>query len=260
MPLVPVLARMERVGVGLDTRVLDALARRDARGQIDALRAEIYELAGVRVHRRLAQAARARCSSRSCGLPPRKRTKTGYSTDASVLAALAPSYPIADKILEYRELTKLKSTYIDALPRLLGEDGRLHTTFNQTVAATGRLSSAATRTCRTSRCAPSSAGASARPSFPPTRGDLMVSADYSQIELRILAHLSGDEGLIEAFTSGDGLPRGDGGARLRRRRRSRSTPEQRRAGEGGQLRHRVRASRRTGSPTRSGSSAPRRRR
>ena len=135
------------------------------------------------------------------GLPPQKRTKTGYSTDAGVLAALAPAHPVAEKIVAYRELTKLKSTYIDALPRLLGDDGRLHTSFNQTVAATGRLSSSNPNLqnipVRTEL------GRRIRAAFVPARaGDLMVSADYSQIELRILAHLSGDEGLVSAFTSG----------------------------------------------------------
>ena len=134
-------------------------------------------------------------------LPTQRKTKTGYSTDAGVLAALAPLHPIAGKIVAYRELTKLTSTYIDALPRLVGEDGRLHTTFNQTVAATGRLSSSSPNLqnipVRTEL------GRKIRAAFVPARaGDLMVGADYSQIELRILAHLSGDRGLIDAFTSG----------------------------------------------------------
>jgi DNA polymerase-1 len=114
---------------------------------------------------------------------------------------LAPVHPIAEKIVEYRELTKLKSTYLDALPRMVGEDGRLHTSFNQTVAATGRLSSSGPNLqnipVRTEY------GRRIRAAFvPASDGDLMLSADYSQIELRILAHLSGDAGLIEAFTSG----------------------------------------------------------
>ena len=199
MPLVPVLVRMERVGVGLDTSVLAGLSA-DAEGSIDALRAEIHELAGgeflVDSPKQLAEVL-----FEKLGLPHGKKTKTGYSTDASVLATLAPVHPIAEKIVEYRELTKLKSTYLDALPRMLGEDGRLHTSFNQTVAATGRLSSSDPNLqnipVRTEF------GRRIRAAFvPASAGDLMVSADYSQIELRILAHLSGDEGLIEAFTSG----------------------------------------------------------
>ena len=199
MPLVPVLARMERVGVGLDAGVLADLSG-DAVGTIDTLRREIFDLAGcefvVDSPKQLAEVLFERI-----GLPPGKKTKTGFSTDASVLASLAPLHPIAEKIVEYRELTKLKSTYLDALPRLLGGDQRLHTSFNQTVAATGRLSSSNPNLqnipVRTEY------GRRIRAAFVPARpGDLMVSADYSQIELRILAHLSGDPGLIEAFTSG----------------------------------------------------------
>ncbi|NTU72200.1 MAG: DNA polymerase I [Coriobacteriia bacterium] len=199
MPLVPVLCRMERVGVGLDAAVLTELSA-DAVGSIDALRDEIHALAGVEFlidsPRQLSEVL-----FEKMGLPTGKKTKTGYSTDASVLAMLAPVHPIAGKIVEYRELTKLKSTYLDALPRMLGRDGRLHTSFNQTVAATGRLSSSSPNLqnipVRTEY------GRRIRAAFIPAQaGDVMVSSDYSQIELRILAHLSGDAGLIEAFTSG----------------------------------------------------------
>ena len=135
------------------------------------------------------------------GLPSGKRTKTGYSTDASVLGGLSTSFPIAGKVIEYRELTKLRSPYIEALPRLVGEDGRLHTSFNQTVAATGRLSSSNPNLQNIPVRTP--LGLRIRAAFvPPVAGDLMVSADYSQIELRVLAHLSQDAGLIDAFTSG----------------------------------------------------------
>ncbi len=199
MPLVPVLVRMEETGVGLDRGVLDALSA-ETHAQIEALASEIYELAGAEFTidspKQLGEILFDKLQ-----LPTQRKTKTGYSTDASVLAALMPLHPIAEKVVAYRELTKLTSTYIDALPRLLGEDGRLHTTFNQTVAATGRLSSSSPNLqnipVRTEL------GRRIRAAFVPAHeGDLMVSADYSQIELRILAHLSGDEGLIEAFTSG----------------------------------------------------------
>jgi DNA polymerase-1 len=200
MPLVPVLVRMERVGVGIDTGVLASLADETSEG-IEGLRAEIHELAGcdfvIDSPKQLAEVLFDKL-----GLPPQKRTKTGFSTDASVLGALSALHPIAEKIVAYRELTKLKSTYIDALPRMLGEDGRLHTSFNQTVAATGRLSSSSPNLqnipVRTEF------GRRIRAAFiPAVEGDVMVSADYSQIELRVLAHLSGDEGLIDAFTSGE---------------------------------------------------------
>ena len=199
MPLSGVLARMERVGVGLDRDVLLALSA-DAEGSIEELRAEIFELAGcefvVDSPKQLSEVL-----FEKLGLPPSKRTKTGFSTDASVLASLAPLHPIAEKVVSYRELTKLKSTYLDALPRMLGQDHRLHTSFNQTVAATGRLSSSNPNLqnipVRTEY------GRRIRAAFVPAEpGDLMLSADYSQIELRILAHLSQDPGLIEAFTSG----------------------------------------------------------
>jgi len=199
MPLVPVLARMERAGVGLDIGVLKELSVETAQS-ISVLVGEIYELAGTEFTidspKQLSEIL-----FEKLGLPSQKRTKTGYSTDASVLATLAPLHPIADKIVAYRELTKLKSTYIDALPCLLAEDGRIHTSFNQTVAATGRLSCSAPNLqnipVRTEF------GRRIRAAFVPAEpGDLIVSADYSQIELRILAHLSQDQGLIEAFTSG----------------------------------------------------------
>jgi DNA polymerase-1 len=199
MPLVPVLARMERVGVGLDTSVLDALGKETA-VQTAILLAEIQEIAEVEFNvdspKQLAEVL-----FEKMGLPAGKRTKTGYSTDSSVLTNLAVSYPIAEKVLQYRELTKLRGTYIEALPRLLGTDGRIHTTFNQTVAATGRLSSSNPNLQNIP--VRSDLGRRIRAAFvPATAGDVMLSADYSQVELRILAHLSEDRGLIDAFTSG----------------------------------------------------------
>lgn len=199
MPLIPVLLRMERVGVGLDAAVLGRLSH-ETQGEVDSLRAQIHGLAGteflVDSPKQLAEVLFERL-----GLPPQKKKKTGYSTDAGVLAALAPLHPIAEKIIAYRELVKLRNTYIDALPRLVGEDGRLHTSFNQTVAATGRLSSSAPNLqnipVRTEL------GRRIRAAFVPSdSGRVLIAADYSQIELRILAHLSGDGGLIDAFTSG----------------------------------------------------------
>jgi len=199
IPLIPVLARMEEMGIGLDRRVLSALSS-ETHAEIQTIAAEIYELAGTQFvidsPKQLGEVLFDKL-----GLPTQKKTKTGYSTDAGVLSALAPLHPIAAKVVSYRELTKLTSTYIDALPRLVAEDGRVHTTFNQTVAATGRLSSSSPNLqnipVRTDL------GRRIRAAFVPAReGDLIVSADYSQIELRVLAHLSEDEGLIEAFTSG----------------------------------------------------------
>lgn len=200
MPLIPVIARMERAGIALDSTFLDGLAV-DGRTQIDQLRREIFELAGqefvIDSPKQLSEILFVKL-----GLPTGKKTKTGFSTDASVLADLAPRHPIADKLLSYRELTKLQSTYIEALPRLVGGDGRIHTSFNMTVAATGRLSSSNPNLqnipVRTEL------GRRIRRAFVPGEtGWKILSADYSQIELRVLAHLSEDEGLIEAFTSGE---------------------------------------------------------
>jgi DNA polymerase-1 len=199
MALVPVLARMERVGVALDSGALERLTAEMGK-EIASLVEAIHEAAGEEFNidspKQLAPVL-----FEKLGLPMGKRTKTGYSTDSSVLTPLAESYPIAGDVLAYRELSKLKSTYADALPRLVGEDGRLHTTFNQTVAATGRLSSSNPNLqnipVRTEL------GRRIRAAFVPGDGfDAIVSADYSQIELRILAHLAEDEALIDAFTSG----------------------------------------------------------
>lgn len=201
MPLVPVLARMERAGVGLDTALLGRLEG-ETRSRIDALRAEILKEADADFNpdspKQLAEVLFDKM-----GLPAGKKTKSGYSTDASVLRDLAAAgHRIAELVMEYRELTKLQSTYIEALPLLVADDGRVHTTFNQTVAATGRLSSSNPNLqnipVRTEF------GRRIRAAFVPGEpGWVMVGADYSQIELRVLAHLSGDPGLIEAFTSGE---------------------------------------------------------
>jgi DNA polymerase-1 len=199
-PLVPVLARMEDAGLRVDTSVLAGLAEELTVG-IERLRAEIFELAGTQFTidspKQLGEVLFDKLQ-----LPTGHRTKTGWSTDAKVLTSLAPSFPIAARVIEYREMTKLKSTYVDALPRLVAADGRLHTTINQTVAATGRLSSSNPNLQNIPVRTP--LGMRIRAAFIPAReGDLIVSADYSQIELRILAHLSEDEGLIDAFTTGE---------------------------------------------------------
>ncbi|GAB4275712.1 MAG: DNA polymerase I [Coriobacteriia bacterium] len=199
MPLVPVLARMEKVGIAVAKERLSVLAA-ELEDQIASLTAEIHELAGTEFNidspKQLAHVLFEKLQ-----LPTGKRTKTGFSTDSSVLAPLATVHPIAARVLEYREVAKLKSTYVDALPRLLGEDGRLHTTFNQTVAATGRLSSSNPNLQNIP--ARTALGRRIRSAFVPGEGfDLLMSADYSQIELRLLAHLSGDPDLIAAFVDG----------------------------------------------------------
>lgn len=130
-------------------------------------------------------------------MPHAKKTKTGYSTAADVLDKLAPEYPIVAKILEYRQLAKLKSTYADGLANYIGMDGRIHSKFNQTITATGRISS--TEPNLQNIPVRMELGRLIRKVFVPKEGCVFVDADYSQIELRILAHCSGDEQLIQAY-------------------------------------------------------------
>lgn len=200
MPLALVLADVERTGIAIDDPYLEKLSN-EGRAHLDALRADIFALAGrddfnIDSPKQLGEVLFV-----DLGLEGGKKNKTGYSTNAAVLEKLRPVHPIIEKILEYREYNKLQTTYIDALPRLRAGDGRIHTTFNQTVAATGRLSSSNPNLqnipVRTEL------GREIRKAFIPSHeGWSMLSVDYSQIELRVLAHLSGDVGLIEAFTSG----------------------------------------------------------
>lgn len=199
MPLALVLADVEREGVAINATYLAELSAQ-GRAVLDGLQQEIYDLAGKEFNidspRQLGEILFV-----DLGLPGGKKNKTGYSTNAAVLEKLRTAHPIIEKIMQYREYNKLQSTYIDALPRLRGGDGRIHTTFNQTVAATGRLSSSNPNLqnipVRTEL------GRQIREAFIPSHeGWSLLSVDYSQIELRVLAHLSQDKGLIEAFTSG----------------------------------------------------------
>ncbi|MBI2461903.1 MAG: DNA polymerase I [Candidatus Rokubacteria bacterium] len=196
LPLVPVLARMELAGIRVDPGRLEVMAKELER-QLDSLTREIHTLAGEPVNpaspRQLAQVL-----FEKLGLPAVKRTKTGYSTDVDVLEELALAHPLPAKILEYRQLAKLKGTYADALPALVHpRTGRIHTSFNQFVTATGRLSSSAPNLqnipVRTEL------GRRIRQAFVAEPGWVFLAADYSQIELRVLAHLSGEAALLEAF-------------------------------------------------------------
>ncbi len=200
MPLVSILARVETRGVGLNMPYLDDLSK-EVQVFLEDLEQEIYTLAGQEFNINSPQQL-GFILFEKLGLPKSKKTKTGYSTDANVLRKLAPVHPIVEKILAYRELAKLKSTYIDALPKLVNpKTGRLHTSFNQTVTATGRLSSSNPNLqnipVRTEL------GQRIREAFIPSNlGDIFLSADYEQIELRLLAHYSGEEVLINAFKEG----------------------------------------------------------
>ena len=134
-------------------------------------------------------------------LPKPKKIKNGYSTDVNVLTELSESYPIAGYILEHRQLQKLQNTYVESLPRMVNSrTGRIHTTFNQTIAGTGRLSSVEPNLQNIP--IRSALGRSIRKAFVPAKGNSMLSADYSQVELRVMAHVSGDETLIQAFQQG----------------------------------------------------------
>jgi DNA polymerase I len=197
LPLVEVLAVMEFTGIKVDADYLQEMSGEIAR-KIDTLLVEIYQLAGeefnVNSTKQLGSILFEKLK-----LPVQKKTKTGYSTDAEVLEKLAGEHPLIDKLLEYRMLTKLKSTYLDGMAVLISRStGRLHTTFNQTVTATGRLSSSEPNLQNIP--IRSDIGRKIRELFVPDRGFVeLLSADYSQIELRVLAHMSGDASLIDAF-------------------------------------------------------------
>jgi DNA polymerase-1 len=197
LPLVPVLAGMEATGVALDHGALDLL-RTEFASEIARLEAGIYEAVGHEFNlgspKQLEQVL-----FYELDLPRGKRTKTGYSTDATVLEDLRPAHPMIPMLLDWRVYTKLKSTYVDALPLLVDPGtGRLHTTFHQAVAATGRLSSSDPNLQNIP--IRSDLGRRIRRAFVAgLPGTTLLAADYSQIELRILAHVSGDAALKDAF-------------------------------------------------------------
>jgi DNA polymerase-1 len=198
LPLITILADMETWGVKIDPDRLKDLSE-EIQESLDRLRRKIFEISGEEFNLN-SPAQLATILFEKMGLPTSRRTKKtkGYSTSVTVLQDLAPNFPIAQYALEYRQLAKLKSTYADALPILIHpETGRIHTSYNQTVAATGRLTSSDPNLQNIP--ARGEWGPRFRQAFIPEKGHLFLSADYSQIELRVLAHLSGDEGLIDTF-------------------------------------------------------------
>lgn len=195
-PLVPVLAEMEEIGIKTSADFLGEYAK-SLEGEIERSARQVYELAGQEFNigspKQLGEIL-----FEKMGLPNEKKTKTGWATGAEVLEPLGPNYPIASEILTWRELTKLKSTYADALPKMIASDGRIHTNYSQTVAATGRLSSNEPNLqnipIRTDL------GRRIRTAFVAEAGFRLGSFDYSQIELRLLAHLCHDDALVDAFS------------------------------------------------------------
>ncbi|MEZ5359215.1 MAG: DNA polymerase I [Candidatus Zixiibacteriota bacterium] len=205
LPLIPVLSRMEQIGIRVDTDFLSKLSK-DMAKDMKKITAGIYDMAGhefnINSTKQLSEVL-----FEELNLPARRKTakKTGYSTDVRVLEDLAKIHPLPKAILEFRQLTKLKSTYIDAIPELINpETGRVHTSFNQAVAATGRLSS--TDPNLQNIPVRTEMGREIRKAFV-ARDDnhSLLVADYSQVELRILAHYSNDTSLIEAFKKGQDI-------------------------------------------------------
>jgi DNA polymerase-1 len=201
LPLADVLGVMERIGMPVDARTLEVIGE-EIEARVEEVEQRIYEDVGhpfnIGSPKQLGEVLFEEMS-----LPPVRKTKTGYSTDAKVLQQLAIEHPVAERIIAYRELTKLKGTYIEGLLKLIDEDGRIHTTLNQTTTATGRISSDSPNLqnipIRTEL------GARIRDAFTASEGRGLVVADYSQIELRILAHMTGEPALVESFVSGEDI-------------------------------------------------------
>ena len=204
MPLVPVLVTMQRHGIKLDAGALHEMSR-DLNQQLQQVEVDLFQTIGHEVNLNSPQQL-SDVLFKELGLPRTKRTKTGYSTDANALESLKGMHPLVDQILEYRQISKLKSTYVDALPEMINPaTGRIHTSYNQTGSATGRISSSDPNLqnipIRTEL------GRQVRKAFVAEDAPdwLLFSADYSQIELRVLAHLSKDAGLLDAFRKGEDI-------------------------------------------------------
>ncbi len=203
LPLIEVLFEMEQRGIKLDVERIEEIAQ-DLRGRVAEAEARCHEILG-RPFKVGSPKEVAEVLFHELGLTKSKRTKTGFSTDASVLDKLADEHPLPAAILHWRQLQKLESTYVSTLPTYVADDGRIHTTFNQAVAATGRLSSTDPNLqnipVRTFE------GRRIRDGFVAEEGQVLMSADYSQVELRVLAHFCGTGALVESFTAGEDIHR-----------------------------------------------------
>ncbi len=203
MPLVYTLADMEKEGIAIDAAALKEYGEKLA-VRIKELETQIYDAAGEEFNINSPKQLGVILFEK-LALPNSKKTKTGYSTAADVLEKLAPQHPIVADILEYRQLAKLKSTYADGLANYIAEDGRIHTNFNQTITVTGRLSS--TEPNLQNIPMRIELGRLIRKAFLPKEGYVFMDSDYSQIELRVLAHMSGDEKLIDAYKQAQDIHR-----------------------------------------------------
>lgn len=202
LPLVPVLARMQELGFAINPAAFRSFLE-DVQKELDELTQKIYAEAGVKFNigssKQLGEVLFGKM-----GLPETKRTRTGqHSTSQATLEKLAEEFPIVDEVLQYRKLDKMRSTYLDPLPRLMDNENRIHSTFNQEATATGRISSSDPNLQNIPVRGP--LGARMRACFVPGPGNLLIAADYSQIELRVLAYMSGDQNLIEAFQNGEDI-------------------------------------------------------
>jgi DNA polymerase-1 len=198
IPLIDVLADMEQYGIKIDVEIMKRLSE-EIDKELAEIEKSIYSASGEEFNINSPKQLQDVLFTK-LGLKPVKRTKTGYSTNMDVLEQLANEHPLPRMIIEYRTLSKLKSTYIDALPRMIHpHTGRIHTSFNQTVTATGRLSSSEPNLQNIP--IRGEWGTKIREAFIADKGFILLSSDYSQIELRILAHLSNDSNLIKIFTS-----------------------------------------------------------
>ena len=201
LPLSRVLASMEREGFLVDAAGIEVFGK-ELQVKIESLVDDIYDEVGYEFNlnspKQLGEAL-----FEKMGLPAKKKTKSGYSTNAEVLEGLAQDYPVVAKILEYRTLAKLKSTYCDGLLKVIGDDGRIHSNLNQTETRTGRISS--TEPNLQNIPVRSELGREMRKFFKAKDGCVLIDADYSQIELRVLAHMANDKNMIDAFNNGDDI-------------------------------------------------------
>ena len=207
MPLTKILAEIEENGITLDTKLFKKLET-DVQKEIDLLEKHIYKLAGEEFNinsptqMKVVLFDKMELHKQEVGFI--KKTKTGYSTAASELEKMRDFHPIIDKILLYRELTKLQSTYIVALPLMVSKDGKIHTNYNQTIAATGRLSST-NPNLQNIPVSSNGVASEIRKGFVASPGYTLLSVDYSQIELRVVAHLSGDKTMTRVFTNNEDI-------------------------------------------------------